>query len=329
MNAERAAKPFAKVSHSAHAGNPPQRPKLPVPRAFDKINQMHSRWFNPLVVLFWLSSMTWLITQKVLPPLIVGEPPSYRSILRQTKAGHGPEISDWRLLWNGRDVGTAQTRIEFRENELTEIVNEVHFDDLPIEEMTPLRMGAFVKSIRGHEKLPLDAESRVAIDPLGQLEQFHSRVDFGGIKEAITVRGYVENRELRMVVRTGDLSYPTKVYLPQNALVGDILSPQNQLPNLRVGQTWTVPIYSPFRMPSAPMDVMQAHVARRETMEWDGKSLTVLVVEYRGDQGAGLKRAKQTMGTVWVNQQGLVLKQEVALLESRLAFVRVPRPAAE
>lgn len=290
---------------------------------------MHSRWFNTLVAIFWLSSMTWLITQKVLPPLIVGEPPSYRSILRQTKSGHSPARSAWKLYWNGREVGTAETRIELKENELTEIINEVHFDDLPIEEMTPLRMGAFVKSIRGNEKLPLDAQSRVSIDPLGQLEQFHSSVDFGGIKEAITVRGYVENRELRMVVRSGELSYPTRVYLPQNALVGDILSPQNQLPRLRVGQSWTVPVYSPFRLPSAPMDVMQAHVVRRETMDWAGRQAWVYVVEYRGDQGAGLKRAKQVLGAAWVDEVGNVLKQEVALLDSHLAFVRVPDAAED
>ena len=290
---------------------------------------MHSRWFNPLVVMFWLSTMTWLIAEKVLPPLIIGEPPSYRSILRQSKAGGSPEHSQWTLYWNGREVGSATTRVELHKDELTEIVNRVHFDDLPLEEMTPLRMGAFVKSIRGNQPLTLDAESRVAIDPLGQLEHFHSSVGFGGMDEGSTVRGYVENRELRMVVRSGDLSYPTKVYLPPNALVGDVLSPQNQLPNLRVGQSWTVPIFSPFRMPSAPMDVMQAHVVRRELLVWGDQPRSVFVVEYRADHGAGLKRANQVMGTAWVDQQGQVLKQEVALLDSHLAFVRLPPPAEE
>lgn len=290
---------------------------------------MHSRWFNPLVILFWLSSMTWLVTQKVLPPLIVGEPPSYRSILRQSKQGRAPESSHWQLLWNGREVGWAKTRVELHENELTEIVNTVHFDDLPLEDMTPLRMGAFVKSMRGGERMPLDAESRVSIDPLGQLEQFNSSVSFDGIPEAITVRGFVENRELRLVVRSGELSYPTKCYLPADALVGDVLSPQNQLPHLRVGQTWTVPVYSPFRLPNLPMEVLEARVVRREPIQWGEQEIMAYVVEYRGDQGAGLKRSKQAVGTVWVGGDGLVLRQEVLLLNSRLAFLRLPEAPDE
>ena len=33
--------------------------------------------FNVIVVLFWLATMSWLIVAKVLPPMRVGEPPSY------------------------------------------------------------------------------------------------------------------------------------------------------------------------------------------------------------------------------------------------------------
>src|SRR5690348_13075216 len=42
---------------------------------------MYSRWFSVAVVLFWVATMGWLIHHKILPPLVVGDPPTYRSII--------------------------------------------------------------------------------------------------------------------------------------------------------------------------------------------------------------------------------------------------------
>jgi hypothetical protein len=35
---------------------------------------MGSRWFNTLVVLVWLTTTTWLVVAKVVPPLKRGDP---------------------------------------------------------------------------------------------------------------------------------------------------------------------------------------------------------------------------------------------------------------
>lgn len=51
---------------------------------------MHSRWFNLTVVLLWLTMMTWLIKLKVMPAMLIGEPPSYAEILdAQARTPHG------------------------------------------------------------------------------------------------------------------------------------------------------------------------------------------------------------------------------------------------
>ena len=42
---------------------------------------MHSRWYSVAVVLLWLATMGWLVSQKVLPSLVIGEPPDYQAIL--------------------------------------------------------------------------------------------------------------------------------------------------------------------------------------------------------------------------------------------------------
>ena len=54
---------------------------------------------------------------------------------------------------------------------------------------------------------------------------------------------------------------PKEIQLPSDALLSDILSPQMRLPGLRLNQTWTVPVYSPF-MPDKPLEIIRATVER-------------------------------------------------------------------
>ena len=67
---------------------------------------MGHRFFNSVVVVFWLSTMTWLIVAKVLPPLQVGEPPSYRSVYAVDRDSP-PEPICWEMLWNDQPMGWA------------------------------------------------------------------------------------------------------------------------------------------------------------------------------------------------------------------------------
>ena len=57
----------------------------------------------------------------------------------------------------------------------------------------------------------------------------------------------------------------------------------------------------------------------------DGRWNT-LVVEYRKSSGAG--GLQDVRGQMWVRADGLVLKQQAALLTSQLVFVRVPERAS-
>ena len=40
---------------------------------------MEHRWMKGVVVLFWMATMTWLVVEKVLPPLERGDPPTFHS----------------------------------------------------------------------------------------------------------------------------------------------------------------------------------------------------------------------------------------------------------
>ena len=114
--------------------------------------------------------------------------------------------------------------------------------------------------------MDLDKKTRLTIDPLGGLVGFESRVRLGKIEDAIKVQGQIEGGILKLPVRTGDSPITCEVNLPPRALMGDELSPQARLPGLRVGQTWTVPLYSPFRPPNSPMEILQAIVERQDTL---------------------------------------------------------------
>jgi len=282
---------------------------------------MYSRWFNVAVIVLWLTTMGWLFHEKVLPPLLVGEPPSYRTILHAQRSN--PPVG-WSMSVNGRPLGWALSKTADLPNGLTEIRSCVHFEEIPLQQMTPgwLR-GALEVIDRPRNALEMDAHSLLIIDPLGRLSRFESRVWLDPKTALLSLQGTVEGSELELEVRSGDFLYATKAYLPRNALLGDSLSPQTQLPGLRVGQTWTVPAYSLFRPPNDPMEILEATVERIEPINYDGRPEDTLLVVYRNDPGFGIGRDRSPRGKLWVRGDGTVLKQEVTFLNSTMTFVRL------
>lgn len=287
---------------------------------------MSSRWFNLVVVLLWIATMSWLVTTKVLPPLLLGEPPSYETILA---AREDERPVGWRLSWNGRPVGWAISEME-RINGLAEIHSRVHFEELPLEEMTPAWLQAFFRIVDGPPpNTPMDTVSMVSIDPLGRLVQLESSVHLGAVKDVIVVSGSMEEGQLRLVVRSGEFSYETEIPIQSHALLSDSLSPQTKLPGLHLGQTWKVRTYSPLRAPNSPVELLEATVETMEPIVWGGEQLDVWLVVYRSAPGSGLSNARSPRGRLWVRRDGTVLKQEVHFFNSAMAFVRLSDRAAQ
>jgi hypothetical protein len=282
---------------------------------------MGSRAFNTAVVLVWLAAMSWLVIEKVLPPLQVGEPPNYKAIL--ANVDEQPPIC-WAIRWNDQPIGFAASTILTREDNMREIHSRVFFSQLPLDQMAPGWLGAIVRPMLASVgTLDMDAQSLLQIDPLDRLAGFESKVRLANIPEAIRMSGVIEGTQLKLAVHSGDFSYRTEKYLPPDALVGDELSPQAHLPGLRKGQKWTMPVYSPFRPPNSPIDILQASVERDETIAWNGETCETRLVVYRSDSGSGLMTTQEPRGKLWVRHDGLVLKQEVVVFNSRLHFVRL------
>lgn len=283
-----------------------------------------NRTFVLVVILLWASTTAWLVVSKILPPLLVGEPPTYRSTLSIDEP-----IVCWQLTWNDQPVGWAATRIARRPGGVQELHSRLVIDQLPLDELAPAWLGAVVRPLLEQAgRIDMDARSRIEIDPLGNLSGLRCTVNLPEMPNAIRMRGQVENSRLKFQIQSGDFAYQTEKYLAPGALVTGEMSPQAELPGIRVGQKWTTPVYSVFRSPGNPVGIVQAEVEREEVLEWHGETIRCRVVVYRSDSGAAFSGGESPHGLLWVRHDGKVLQQEVLVFNSRLRFVRLPRAAA-
>jgi hypothetical protein len=282
--------------------------------------------YNALVVAFWLAAMSWLVIAKVLPPLLLGEPPTYRTILAVDEQG---EIQDAHVVWDiecdQRPIGQATSTIELMTDGIRELHSDVRFWDLPLDSISPLRLGVFAPSPEGKSRsIALAAKSVLEIDPLGRLLGFESNLELGLLAEPIQVVGLVDGTQLKITVRSGEFIYRHDTVLPNDSLLSDALSPQSRLPGLRIGQTWLVPLYSPFHQRTQPLEALQAKVERKEPLAWHGSLVETLLVVYYDEQGGRLGGASEPRGRIWVRPDGMVLQQEAPLVNSMLRFIRRP-----
>lgn len=287
---------------------------------------MYSRWFSVTVVLFWLVTMSWLVGQKVLPSLMVGTPPTYQSIVEDHAALAQPV--SWTIALNDKPLGTAESWAKELDNGVTEFHSRVRLDELPLAELTPGWVKSLLRVMDGSQELEdltvqVDVESDLEIDPLGRPIGFNSVATFGGQASSLkaVLQGVVEGRRVKLKVKSGEFVYNTDAFLPTDSLMSDALSPQTRLPDLKVGQSWTVPVYSPLR-PTDSLEVLHAKVERREPIVWRNRVVPAYLIVLRSDPGSELSNAQAAKAKVWVDLDGNVLRQELMLLASRLTFER-------
>lgn len=297
---------------------------------------MESRWFNTLVILVWLTTTTWLVVAKVVPPLKRGDPPNYRSMYAaETDDGKPAPAVGWEMSIDGKPLGWAVTHLNTTSSvnlsdQVTKVISCIHFERIPLEELSPAWMRALVHgAITPADNLSMDAYSELTIDPLGHLSQFLSVLRVADMPNAIRIRGKVQASMLKTTVETDKWIYPWETYLPSDALVADELSPQARLSGLHVGQEWTVPVFSPLRDPRSPVEVLQAQVESSDFLMWQDRAVPVDLVVYRADSGSAISSTREPRVRLWVSGDGTVLKQEVSMLTSKIQFVRMPPERSE
>jgi hypothetical protein len=290
---------------------------------------MGSRWYNIAVCLLWVISMSWLVSQKFLPPLLVGDPPNYRAI---ADSRHYQAPIGWKLLVNGKSLGWAVNSATRLPDATTEVRSRVHFNHIPLEELTPGFLHTLLAQIveRRVARMTMDTESSLLIDEQGCLVSFRSALHLPSARNIVRIHGTVAGSQLKLTIRSGEFSYTTETFLPPKALAGDMLSPQACLPGLHEGQSWTVPTYSPLRPPNNPLEILKARVEGAEPIIWNGRLEEAWLVVFRPDPGLGFGSDKTLRGRLWVRRDGTVLRQQVMVFDSVLTFVRLPdKEAAE
>lgn len=282
---------------------------------------MQSRWFNVAVVLLWLTTMGWLVRTKVLPALLVGEPPSSQSVLEAQR--REPPVG-WDMSWNGKPLGWALNLIAPLPSDLTELRSRVHFDFLPLRDIIPAPLLPLVGSLDEEStRISTNVNSQLVYDPLGRLSRFMSALQFEGVPDAVTVRGAIDGPKLRLSIYTGNFNLDKELPIGSKTMLNDAMSPQTHLPGLRQGQTWSVQLYSPLHAPTEPLEVLQVEVERLETIVWDRHYYDTWVVVYRSDPGSGGRDAGTVRGRMWVTRKGTVLRQELTVVQSTLTFTRM------
>jgi hypothetical protein len=237
-----------------------------------------------------------------------------------------PVIVGWDMSLNGKPLGWAASKIDRAVGDMARVRSHIHFDRVPLEELSPAWMRALVRtavSSSTDDSLKMDAFTEMLIDSLGHLSQFGSTLHVANMVNAIRIDGKIRASLLSVKVKAGDLVYPWETYLPSDALVTDELSPQSRMADLHVGQEWTVPVFSPLRDPRSPVEVLQAQVECRDLLMWDSETVPVSLVVYRADSGSALSSTRQPRVRLWVREDGTVLKQEVTMFGSKLAFLRL------
>ncbi len=295
---------------------------------------MYSRWLSSAVVLLWLSTMGWLVKEKVLPQVLLGDPPSHRSII---EARRGEPAASWRLLWNHSEVGWARSEIFPLADGGARIENRVHFDDLPVDRFAPSWLRGIFQAVDDSGKSAADAAGRVrggkistdavsslVIDGDNLLSSIETTITFLPSGEKITMRGTVAGDKLNVTVRSLDISFKTQIPIDDDSLFCDALAPADRLPDLYEGQKWTTSALTPLRYPNQPHGVLMAEVEGFEEITWNGRPVGAWLVVYRDSPGSTLGATAKPRGKLWVRRDGVVLKQEMSILNSSMTFVRRP-----
>ncbi len=300
---------------------------------------MFGRLFNGLVIVFWLVAMTWLLAEKVIPPMLGGDPPDYQSALKSPTHERLPDA--WKLRWKERTVGFAASRVEVRPTGELDRLTFVEFEDLPLDAVLSEMLGPvaaivkpLIQSSRGLD-LNMLVATRMTFDRERRLSHFDTHIDLSDFRDFLTLVGTVQSDgklEIIAQLSSGSLgagqTFKHSVQLPPEALVEGSLSPRPELTGLYIGQKWTIPVFRSFP-PNSPVQILQAEVEQHEIILWGSDEVETKLVVYRAEAGSGVHATREPISREWVRADGAVLRQQVRFSGLELTFEREPESSTD
>jgi hypothetical protein len=286
-------------------------------------DEMPSRIVCFVILIYWLTAASLLLTRDVLPELTLGYPPDLHAI---ASAGKNDPPVRWSIqvvddpknAESHRSVGEAVTSSLVREG-WYELKSRVSLDSEGLLKGTPFASVAVGR---------LGIDSRYVVDPKGNLQSLSLEVTSEEAPEfVLTVEGRVvpseqtgrdpESRELELKFRSKGMGRFPGVdqtrrfeYEPRS-VVGNMFGPLDRLPGLRVGQRWESRMVNPL---SGHADRVQVEVVRRTLIYWNSETVSVFEVL---QSFPPLSSARS-----WVRTDGAILRQEVPFPFVRLLLER-------
>src|SRR5690606_26412299 len=139
----------------------------------------------------------------------------------------------------------------------TEIHSRLLVEGIDLRRLAPQWMGTLV---RGLGEISLDSRTAMAIDALGNLSTFETRVWLNDLPLVMKVLGRVEGPDLVLKLQTGEVSHEVRYPVPTGSTLTSELIPEPKLLQVYVGRTWQQEVYSPFRPPNNSLEILQAEV---------------------------------------------------------------------
>jgi hypothetical protein len=277
---------------------------------------MGNRIFVGVVVLLWAGTMSWLMVARILPPFFHGEPPTHGTIVREPVC--------WEIEYGGQRVGHALSQAISGVLDTVEIHSRIQIKNIQIRELAPQWMGSLINSLG---EVSLDMSSVFVLDSLNNLSEFNTDVRLNDLPIVMRVRGKVDGAELKLTIRSGDVTHPTVSYpVPSIASLTSELVPDPKILQVYVGRKWQQEVYSPFRAPGNSFDVLQAEVVEERFIDHRGERVHARKIEYRSLSAAGVAASNTLRAEVWVADDGTVLRQDVKLMDLKLRFERCIEP---
>lgn len=274
---------------------------------------MGNRIFVAVVLLLWTSTMSWLVVEKILPPFFSGEPPAHGALLEEQPVC-------WQIECGGRRVGYAVRQAVPGALSTTEIHSRVLLEDIPLREMAPQWMTSLVADLGA---IRLDSRTRMTLDSFGTLSSFDTRVQLNEMPLIVKVYGKVDGPEMKIKFVSGGVAQEWCFSFPASNQIGGELIPESKLLQIYVGRKWQIEMFSLFRPPSDSLTLLQAEVVAEENIRQHDGMVRTRRIEFRDLSAAGVAAEHTLRATIWVAEDGTVLRQDVYLLSNnKLRFER-------
>lgn len=274
---------------------------------------MSNRLYVGGIVVFWLAAMTWLVTERVLPPFFTGEAPR-SGALRQN------EPVAWRIDLDGAVCGRAVVQATPGGQGIREVHSLVRVDRLPRPRALPVWLSSMASAI---DSLSLTSRTRTAFDGFGRLARFETRIRINQLDFPIVVTGTVAGHKIKLSVRAGDISRRVERPWPADGVLAHDVLPETKLINVYPGKRWRREVFSPLAGRGEPVEMLEAEVTDSVKITHDGNAVEARLVEYRAPGRTGASDAELLRARMWVGEDGRVLMQETYLFGSRLTFTRL------